>query len=112
MTDDIPRDYWSRPAPELLAAMASRESGLSRAEAAKRLRQFGPNDAAKMKTAGIGQLLLRQFGSPLVLVLIIGAGLSFVLLQWTDAAIIMAIVVASALLGFSQEYRASTALAA
>ena len=112
MTDDIPRDYWSRPAPELLAAMASRESGLSRAEAAKRLRQFGPNDAAKMKTAGIGQLLLRQFGSPLVLVLIIGAGLSFVLLQWTDAAIIMVIVVASALLGFSQEYRASTALAA
>ncbi len=112
MTDDISRNYWSRPAPELLAAMASRESGLSRAEAAKRLRQFGPNDAATVKTAGVRLLLLRQFGSPLVLVLVIGAGLSFVLRQWTDAAIILAIVVASAVLGFSQEYRASTALAA
>jgi Mg2+-importing ATPase len=112
MTDNVPRNYWSRRAPELLAAMASSEGGLSRAEATKRLRQFGPNDAAMAKTAGVRLLLLRQFGSPLVLVLVIGAGLSFLLRQWTDAAIILAIVVASAVLGFSQEYRASTALAA
>jgi P-type Mg2+ transporter len=48
----------------------------------------------------------------LLLVLIFGAVLSLVLKQWTDAGIIIFIVIASSFLGFYQEYKASTALAA
>jgi len=52
-------------------------------------------------------LLLRQFKNPLVLILVIGAGVALVLREWIDAAIILAIVLGSSLLGFVQEYRAS-----
>jgi Mg2+-importing ATPase len=55
-------------------------------------------------------LLLRQFQSPLVLILAFAAAISLVLQQWVDAAIILAIVLGSSLLGFLQEYRASTAV--
>jgi Mg2+-importing ATPase len=56
-------------------------------------------------------LLLRQVTSPLVLILIVGALLSLFLREWIDAAIILAIVAGSALLGFGQEFRASRAIA-
>lgn len=57
------------------------------------------------------RLLLRQFESPLVLILAFAAAISLVLQQWTDAAIILAIVLGSSLLSFFQEYRASAAVA-
>src|SRR6185437_9258839 len=54
------------------------------------------------------RLLLRQLESPLVLILIFAAAISLGLQQWVDSAIILAIVTGSTLLGFFQEYRAST----
>jgi Mg2+-importing ATPase len=56
------------------------------------------------------RLLLRQFESPLVLILIFAAAISLALQQWVDSAIILAIVLGSTLLGFFQEYRASAAV--
>jgi P-type Mg2+ transporter len=53
---------------------------------------------------------LRQFESPLVLILIFAAAISLVLQQWVDSAIILAIVFGSTLLGFFQEYRGSAAV--
>ena len=56
------------------------------------------------------RLLWRQVESPLVLILIFAAAVSLGLSQWIDAAIILAIVIGSTLLGFYQEYRASAAV--
>ena len=56
------------------------------------------------------RLLWRQVESPLVLILIFAAAVSLGLSQWVDAAIILAIVIGSTLLGFYQEYRASAAV--
>ena len=56
-------------------------------------------------------LLLRQLGSPIVLILIAAALLSFAMRDATDGFIILVIVGASSLLGFWQEYRAVTAMA-
>jgi Mg2+-importing ATPase len=58
------------------------------------------------------RLLLRQFESPLVLILVFGAVISMVLRDWVEASIILAIVLGSTVLGFAQEYRASAAVAA
>ena len=46
-----------------------------------------------------------------MLILIVGALLSLVLSEWIDAAIILAIVLGSGILGFTQEHRASQAIA-
>jgi len=56
------------------------------------------------------RLFARQLASPLVLILVVAAGLSLFLREWVDAAIILVIVLGSAALGFAQEYRASAAL--
>lgn len=112
MTPDAPSTYWSQETLVLLTQFKSRSLGISSQEAAAKLKTDGLNILNAEKNVGPFRLLLRQYESPLLLVLIFGAILSLVLKQWTDAGIIIFIVVASSLLGFSQEYKASTALAA
>ena len=57
-------------------------------------------------------MLLEQFENVLILILLVGAGLSAVLGHQTEAIVISVIVVFAALLGFVQEYRAERALEA
>jgi Mg2+-importing ATPase len=101
--------YWSRPADDLTAALRSTPAGLSTAEAARRLQQFGPNVLKARKTATPLKLFLGQFKSPIVLILLFATGVSAVTQEWVDAVIILAIVLGSALLSFFQEYSANTA---
>ncbi len=55
-------------------------------------------------------LFLNQFKSPLVLILIVAAIVSAILGEWTDAVIVLAVVLGSTMLGFVQEYRAGNAV--
>ena len=103
--------YWRRDAPELLAALATTAEGLSWAEAAERLARHGANVVQEQREVAAVRLLLRQFASPLVLILVFGAVISLAARGWVDAGIILVIVLGSALLGFTQEYRASSAIA-
>jgi Mg2+-importing ATPase len=103
-------NYWSQDAATLVSALGSGREGLSSAQAAAELARIGPNsieDAARFSTL---RLFLRQFESPLVLILAFAALISLALQQWVDAAIILAIILGSSLLGFLQEHRASTAV--
>lgn len=109
---DTASPYWTTPVADLLIHFKSRPQGLTTQEADTQRAASGPNLLNDEKNLGPLQLLLRQYESPLLLVLLFGAILSLVLKEWTDAAIIFFIVIASSLLGFYQEYRASTALAA
>ena len=102
--------YWSQDAAALSAALGSGPGGLSSEKAAAQLRLVGPNSVEDASRLSALRLLLRQFESPLVLILIFAAAISLVLQQWVDSAIILAIVLGSTLLGFFQEYRASTAV--
>jgi Mg2+-importing ATPase len=102
--------YWSQDAAVLSVALGSDPGGLSSGEAAAKLRQTGPNNVEDASRMSALRLLLRQFESPLVLILIFAAVISLALQQWVDSAIILAVVLGSTLLGFSQEYRASTAI--
>ena len=86
--------------------------GLTSAQAAARLARYGPNTVREHAASGPLRLAARQFASPLVLILVAGALVSLAVAQWVDAAIILAIVLGSALIGFWQEYRASAAVAA
>ena len=102
--------YWSQDAAALSAALGSGPGGLSSEGAAAKLRLVGPNSVEDASRLSALRLLLRQFESPLVLILIFAAAISLVLQQWVDSAIILAIVLGSTLLGFFQEYRASAAV--
>jgi Mg2+-importing ATPase len=103
--------FWSLPLPDLLASMHSSPDGLAAADAERRLTQHGPISSGANATLRIIRLLLRQFGSPIVLLLIGSAFLSVLLHDATDGAIILTIVVASGVLGFWQEYNAANIVA-
>jgi Mg2+-importing ATPase len=79
-------------------------------EAAKRLTKYGFNLLKSKKRADTLTLLLNQFKSPLILVLIFAGGLSFFLGDSVNAVIILTIILISSLLGFWQERGATNAV--
>ncbi len=102
--------FWNVAAESLMATLHTSKTGLKQTDADNLLKQYGPNTLkAKQQTTALG-LLLRQFKSPLVLILIFAAIVSAFLGEWTDAIIVLSVVLGSTLLGFVQEYRASNAI--
>jgi Mg2+-importing ATPase len=99
------------PTPAVLAMMESAATGLSAAEAQRRLAAVGPN-AIRSHAARWPTVLARQVRSPLLALLGVTAAASFVVGQHTDAAIIAVILTASVSLGFGNEFRAERAAAA
>ena len=103
--------YWSRPLAEVTDALGARQDGLSPAVSAERLRLFGPNTivADHAQTRAL-RLFIDRFRSPLVLILIFAAIVAFIVHDWLDALIVLAIVSITAVLSFVQEYRATRAV--
>ncbi len=100
----------SSDAPAVSAAGAS--GGLTSAEAARRLRQDGPNAVGREGHRGPLAILVSQFASPLVLILLAASLVSFAVDDQVEAAIILTIVLMSAALGFVQEARSAAAVEA
>lgn len=107
MTDS---SYWTCTPKDLFATLQSSPQGLTSALAQERLSKVGRNVLKDHKKAAPLLLLLSQFKSPLVLILVFAAIISIVTGEWIDASIILSIVIASAVLGFIQEYGASNAI--
>jgi P-type Mg2+ transporter len=105
-----PSAFWGVPTTDLLRQLGATPRGLASAEARERLTRFGANLLAPKRRTDELALLLGQFESPLILILLLAAGLSFFLHDPVDASIILAIVLASGLLGFWQERGAAHAL--
>ena len=102
--------FWSHSAEDAFRALRTGVFGLTRGEAARRL----ADGRSGLRTARGGytnlRLLFAQFKSPIILILLFAAVLSGYLGDPADAAIILAIVLASGLLGFWQERGASGAV--
>jgi len=95
-------------AGQVLLDLASSEVGLSNSEAAGRLSTDGPN-AVRTHRASAWDVLGRQFRSPILILLIITAGLSLFLGDPTNSIVIGAILLVSVGLGFTNEFRAERA---
>lgn len=101
---------WTDPLPQVLAVLGTTPQGLSQAEAERRLQRQGANRLSSGPPTDSLSLLLRQFLSPIILILLAASLLSFALDSVVDGAIILAIVLVSGLLGFSQERGAAQAV--
>ena len=102
--------YWSIRPEDLLDLLHTSTAGLTSDEASQRLRTYGRNVLAPAKRATWPRILIAQYGSPIVLILIFAAAISVFLHDRTDASIILLIIVVSGLLGFWQEFRATDAV--
>ncbi|SMX44174.1 cation-translocating P-type ATPase [Actibacterium lipolyticum] len=90
----------------------TRPQGLTSAEAKTTLERVGPNALQKTRHASPVQVFARQFVGFLILILIGAAGVALALGEVIDAIGIMLVVLINGVLGFVQEWRAETALAA
>jgi Ca2+-transporting ATPase len=88
------------------------QQGLSSEEAARRLKEYGPNQLTEKPRPGFFRLVLDQLNNFVVILLIVAAGVSLVLGETIDAVAIFAIVALNAVLGVVQESRSEQALAA
>ncbi|WP_071672660.1 cation-translocating P-type ATPase [Nioella nitratireducens] len=86
--------------------------GLSSREAALRLEKYGPNSLIEATPISPLRILLRQFTGVLVLVLIAAMAIAAFLGEYVDVLAIGLVVLLNGVLGFVQEWRAETALAA
>ena len=110
----------AKPAPTTPDAAPSKPTtpdsaasrGLTSADAAARLRRDGPNALGGEGHRGPLAVLVSQFASPLVLILVVASAVSMAVGDRVEAGIILAIVAMSALLGFVQEARSEAAVAA
>jgi Mg2+-importing ATPase len=93
---------------QVLERLASAPEGLTDEEAARRLANLGPN-AVRTHRASAGAVLGRQFASPILILLLITAGLSLGLGDATNSIVIGAILLVSVGLGFTNEFRAERA---
>jgi Mg2+-importing ATPase len=96
------------PLDAVFTSVRSSADGLTALEAADRLRTFGPNSVASHK-ARLWPVVVAQLRSPLLVLLLVAAAVSFVVGERTDAVIIGVIVALSVGLGVVNEYRAAKA---
>ena len=109
---DIPPAWHTLPSETVLHELDATLTGLTNEEANRRLETYGPNTLREAPPINPLVILVSQFNS-FVVWLLIGAGIvSGLLGEWIDSIAIIAIVILNALIGFFQEYRAERAIAA
>ena len=96
----------------LFQELKTNADGLTSQEAAARLKQYGPNSFEQARSMSDVEAFLRQFLNPLVLVLLISAGLSYFLGEMRGGIIISVLVLFSVCLQFYHERRSTKAAAA
>jgi Ca2+-transporting ATPase len=113
------KSWHAKETSEALQDLNVQDKGLSQEEVQKRLQQYGLNELKKEKGKSPIIMFLQQFADILMVILLIAVGLSiftFFLRQDVgelyDAAVIVAIVLATATLGFVEEFRSEKAVEA
>jgi H+-transporting ATPase len=104
-------DLKTLPMPEVEKRLNTTTGGLTQAEAAKRLTQYGPNEITEKKTNPLLKFL-SYFWGPIPWMIEAAVILSGVVRHWPDFGIILVLLCANAVVGFWEERQASNAIAA
>ncbi len=102
-------DLKSLPMTEVQTQLESSPDGLSQAEAAKRLVQYGPNEIAEHKTNPLLKFL-SYFWGPIPWMIEVAVILSGAVRHWPDFFIILVLLLANAVVGYTEERQAGNAI--
>jgi len=102
----LPADPHASSGEDILQALSVSVAGLSDKEAGERALVVGPNAIAVHDKAPIFRIVLHQFQSPVVYLLMAASAMAALLGQWNEAAAILVVLAISALIGFITETRA------
>lgn len=108
----MPQSFYNQSVKEVEKELStSCSQGLTTEQVSQLQEKYGPNSLATKKKTSMLQRFIAQFKDFMIIVLIIAALLSgFVAQEWTDAAIIMIVVLLNAALGVIQEARSEEAI--
>lgn len=95
---------------EVLTALKTSASGLKNNDIPGLQAKYGKNELEETKPKSKLSILISQFADVMILILIIAAVISFIVGEHTDAFVILAIIIANAWLGFSQESKAEESI--
>ena len=111
MEPDLNKRWHSLGLDEVTASLETdMERGLASAEARERLERDGPNRLTPQKGQGPIVRFLLQFNQPLVIILLVATVVTFMLAEYLDSAVIFAVVLVNAVVGFIQESKALKAI--
>ena len=97
---------------EILHKLKTSEEGLNDKEVKARLVQYGANKLAEEEKLNKLKILFHQFTSPLIYILLIAAIVTFILDEYIDTGVIMAVVFLNAIIGYVQEFKAEKSVRA
>ena len=108
-TNSIP-GFWDVPLPELLERLKATPTGLTTAEASRRLILYGPNSMVRESRFATLIIFLRFFANPLVVILLVASTISWTLGDPISGMIIISMVLLSVGLNFFMEFQARHAV--
>jgi P-type Ca2+ transporter type 2C len=106
------QNYYALPVQKVFNILKSLRSGLNEREAEARLKYYGFNELPSPPPISALRIFVRQVASPLVLLLVIAALISFFLGKNNDAFLIVATIAITVIFGFFQEIKAEHSLIA
>jgi potassium/sodium efflux P-type ATPase len=97
---------------EVFNKLQTSEDGLSKERAQTLLETHGPNKLPEGKGLSRLKILVHQFTSPLIYILIVAAIVTTFLGDYIDSGVIVAVLILNAIIGYLQEYKAETSVRA
>ncbi|MGC8719482.1 MAG: cation-translocating P-type ATPase [Thermodesulforhabdaceae bacterium] len=97
---------------EIFKKLNSSEKGLSQQEVDRRLEKYGPNSLPGEDAVSKLKILLNQFSSPLIYILLIAGTVSLLIKEYIDASVIFGVLILNAIIGYTQEYKAEQSVRA
>jgi len=107
-TKNYPIEYAHSITIENIASLlqANQQNGLSDNEVDKRIKSYGLNSYKEQKQKSIFLILIEQFKSPIIGLLVVAAGFSFFFQHWIEGFSIIGVIFITAALGFFMELQA------
>ena len=108
--DAVNPTWYRLPADEVLDRLGVDPAGLEDEEVRRRQEEYGLNRLQRQTTVSAWRVLLGQFTSPLIYVLLGALVLTLAIRHFADAAVVGIVLAVNTTVGFVQEHRAQTAV--
>lgn len=103
---DRPIPWHATPEERVYQKLQANNSGLTRVQVEERQQEFGRNTLPARKPPTLFDIILHQFKSPLIYILMVAAVIALLANDVKDAVFILVVIVLNATIGTVQEYRA------
>jgi len=105
-------NFYNLNVSDTIKSIGTSQKGLSEEEARKRLKEHGSNELKQKEKISPFQILIRQFTSSIVFILLAALVISLLIGERLDAIVISTIVIINGIFGFVQEFKAEKAIEA